>query len=191
MSIFHTAADDVHRDQFNDAREAVAEGRASLVAYRPHVEHAAVREARAQWLGDRPSTLRLALVPCPRCNGLGLLQFVESDAVETEVCSSCEGTGDVDAATAATIYGLMDWAAAQADPDDWDDGATWVPTEAPDRLQRLFTERAEFHRHVDTSDDADWKAEQFEALLRLAVATDAADVATLVDRLGVLDRHFA
>lgn len=59
------------------------------------------------------------------------------------------------------------------------------------RFLRLFEERAEFHAHVDASPDSGWRARQFAELARLARATDAADVATMLDRLVVLAEQYA
>jgi hypothetical protein len=70
----------------------------------------------------------------------------------------------------------------------------WLVADAAarrERFRRLLSERADYHRHVDRGRDADWAARQYDELLRLARATDAADVGEMIDRMVAMSVQYA
>lgn len=142
----------------------------------------------------------LAAVPFACCEG------------EIDPCRSCaeeKARDDYESAREAVADLRADWLADR--PHDDEDARTWAaelediyrPSEEDqqwlvadaaarrERFQALLSERADHHRHVDRSEDGDWKARQYAELLRLARATDAADVGELMDRIVALSVQYA
>lgn len=130
------------------------------------------------------------LVSCPRCDGMGLRQFLVCGGVETETCTSCDGAGELDRATASVVSELMDRAHSESDPEAWDDDTRWTTTEPTGLADWLATE-AEHYRHADVSPHGEWLARQIDELARVARLVDARDGQTYDDRLSTMAEHYS
>lgn len=183
---------------------AVKLGEAEWLASRPEMlcgcedetcrmclDHPADMSDRAEFARDyhdRVQTERIEaegmLVDCPRCSGLGLRQLLVTDGIDVEVCSSCDGEGEVDRGTARTIAELMDLAHQASDPDAWLDDVRWVPTEPvePRSLEHQVRDHARELR-AQGSPLGDLLAEQAEQLADQIRYLEATTVEQYRDRL--------